>query len=647
MRNGKSWLAPLTAAAALSCGEASGEVFELEPIVVESGAVHPSQRIRKGVEGAMNESRTSSTANGSTLQNINPVNKRDALRYNSIGTIGGPGSGTRFGGTTKLRTFGDFGAAESIDGLPAFKSIGSDGSGYQGTAIPSIAVDRVTLEKGGRGVGYGDGSDGGVIVTHIKDGRGYDDHVAVSADVNTADEIFVQGEYADSDEDWDIYGAVNHLEGWYDGEPPDLDHQRQFGGLTKIGLNYGPNTRIEMLGIGEYNRPNVIRAGNVEEIASHTYVGVARFDHRIDNQSSIAGGWQHTDTWSEWPARNRDRSIDTHVGFFDGFHTADLGDGWRFDGTAGAEYKRTNVERDNQFDLLFHDFSLKARSAFTLHDNLVVSLGVRPTYFINDLEVNGVGQADNLETPFVLAREAGLAYTVFGQTRIRGSYATGYNRFYEKYGNFGTDALNPAGAEDEIVDSRTLEAGIRQGWTGGYADVAVYNIVQENVPRRNGGAIESVTVDQSGLEFEAEHGFGNGLYLSAGFMYLYRLEVTRANGASANGNVFFGNNGVPVPTLQALIRADYNFAEDWVAWGMGYYNSGFERTDAFGNVTNTREFIRVDLGAAWQPRDDFALRFRAENVLNQRDFGQTLEGAPVADAGKIGRVFWVGVDYTF
>ena len=261
--------------------------------------------------------------------------------------------------------------------------------------------------------------------------------------------------------------------------------------------------------------------------------------------------------------------------------------------------------------------------------------------------MDGTEQTDNLETPFLLAYEAGAAYSVLRDTRLRGSVASGYNRFYSKYGNFGFDAFNPAGAQDEIVESLTLEGGVRQSWGKGYADLAVYNIVQENVPRRNGGAIESMEVHQSGVEIETEHTFDNALTVSGGLMYMFDVESFRADGSSNNGNVFFGNNGVPTPELQALLRAQYSISEQWLVWGMGYYNTGFTRENADGTSTLTNDYYRFDLGAAWQPTDKFAVRFRIENLLDEKDFGQTVEGNPVADADKIGRVFWVGFDYAF
>lgn len=623
------------------------EPFKLDPVTVTLPAVHPSQSVRTEAKEAFTKSRTSSSANGATLQNLNPVNKRDALRYNTVGLVTGPGAGDRYGGGSSIRTFGDFGAAESIDGLPAFRAAGQEGGGYNNTIVPSIAVERISVEKGGRAVGYGDGSDGGVLETTIKSGRGYDNHQAISVDANTADEVMVQGEAAHGTQKWDYYVAANGLDGRYDGSPANLKAERQLGALAKLGFNFGEDTRMEFLGIFDKNRPDIFRNGSQENITSTSYIGAVTIDSKLTESTAIRAGHQYTDTNSRWPARTRDRSIDTHIGFVDGYLNSELSDAIRYDGSLGVEYKRTNYLRDKQYDLVFHDYSLKNTNALTVNDNLVLNLGLREVWFENDLTLNGMSQPDNLQTDSLFAYDIGASYSVLEDTRVRGSIATGYNRFYSKYGNFGNDAFNPAGAQDEIVESITYEAGVRQGWTAGHVDLALYTIEQENVPRRQGGAIESVTVEQSGLEIEGQHQVTPEFAVSAGYMYVFDVQATRADGSSSGGNVFFGTNGVPVPTHQGLLRGQYQITPEWSVWGMGFYHSGYERDNDAPMDTETRDYFRVDLGVGWQPRDDLFLRVRLENALDQRDYGQTLEGAPVVDAGKTGRVFWLGVDYTF
>ena len=627
--------------------DAAADVFKLEPVVVEGAGVHPSQAGRAQAEEAFTDSRTSSEASGSALQNINPVNKTDALRYNTIGTISGPGAGTRFGGAPAIRTFGDFGAAQSIDGQPAFRAAGQEGGGYNDTVIPSIAIERISVETGGRAVGYGDGTDGGVFVTHIKSGRGYDNHRAISTDINNADELLLQAEAADSGAMWDYYVAGNFLEGRYDGNPPELDHEREYGGLAKLGFDLGPATRLEFLGIADRNQPDIFRNGVEEEITSTSYIASGYVDSQLTDVFSVRAGHQYTDTNSEWPARMRDRSINTHITYANLYFNTPITDAIRYSGSVRGEYKWTNYLRDNIYDLEFTDISAVSTNALTFNDNLVLSAGLRHIWFENDLDINGTSQPDNLKTDSLFRYELGAAYSVLPNTRLRANVATGYNRFYSKYGNFGNDALNPAGAQDEIVESQTLEAGARQTWTGGWADIAVYNIIQENVPRRNGGAIQNVEVEQSGLEFEIQHTFMDRLTLAAGYMWVWDVNATRDDGTPSGGNVFFGTNGVPVPEHQTLLRLEYNIAQDWLLWGFAYFNSGYDR-DNFQAVDNqTQDYTRFDLGVAWLPRDDLAIRARIENIFDERDFGQTLEGAPVADAGKIGRVVWIGFDYTF
>ena len=625
----------------------AAEPFTLDPVLVIGREVHPSQQIRTEVDRAFNSNRSVSEVDGSVIQNTNPINKGAAVRYNTTGLISQPGTGDRFGGGTKIRTFGDFGAATSIDGLPAFKSQGEEGGGYSNTIVPSIAVDRVSVMKGGRAVQYGDGTDGGVLETRIKSGRDYKNHQALSLDGSTAREGILQGEAADSSERWDYYAAGSGFYGHYDGDPENLDEQRDIGGLGKVGWNIGADTRLEFLAIYDRSEPAIIRNGNVEDISSEGAVGSATVDHRLSDTNSLRGGLLLTDSHSTWSARSRDRSLSNQIGFAEHLLAVPLTESIAYDGSIGAEVKRTNMQRDNQWDNTFDDHALISRNALTFDNNLIVTGGLRHTWFNNDVNFQGATQPDNLQTDSLWSSQFGASYSVLEKTRVRASYANGYNRFFEKYGNFGTDPLNPAGAGDEIVQSRTVEVGVNQGWTGGHIDVALYNIVQDNVPRRSNGAIENVEVDQSGLEVEVFHRLTDSLSLSAGYMYLFALEATRADGSSANTNIFFNGGNASVPEHQMSLRVDYRVTEDIGLWGAAYHSTGYEAVDANDNVTKRDGFTRLDLGAGWWVTPKWALRFRVENLLDERDFGQTVSGLPTDDDAKLGRVFWLGVDHTF
>ena len=633
--------------AGTAVGSVRAETFKLEPVQVVGSSVHPSQAVRSQIEESFNAGRSASYVDGSVIQNLNPVNKGDALRYNAVGLINQPGDGGRFGGGTKIRTFGDWGAAESIDGLPAFKSAGEEGGGYSNTIIPSIAVDRIGVLRGGRAVQYGDGTDGGVVETTIKSGRGYTDHRAVTLDVSTAREALTQGEVADHGDAWDYYAAGSWLQGEYDGDPENLDRQVVLGGLGKVGWNLGPGTRAEFLGIVDRSSPDIIRNGNVEEISVNSEVGAATVDHEYADGRSVRAGMLVTNTRSTWDARGRDRSVDNRILFADHYLTAPLSEGLRYDGSIGVEYKQTDYLRDRTWDNSFTDVSVKSANAVTIDDNLVLSAGLRHTWFENDIVYDGAAQPDNLADDSVWSYEFGASYSVLEKTRVRGSFASGFNRFFEKYGNFGTDALNTEGAGDDIVESRTYEVGVNQGWAGGFLDVALYTTEQDGVPRRNDGAIESVTVDQSGLEVELFQQIGKDLTLSAGYMRVLELETTRADGSKVNGNIFWDGQSTSVPENQFSLRADYRLTETVNLWGAGYYSTGYEAVDADGDVTERDGFVRLDLGAGWAVADGWVLRARVENLLDERDFGQTVKGAPVNDEGKLGRVFWLGTDITF
>lgn len=633
--------------AALSAFPVMAEEFKLQTILVETSTLHPSQQNRDEVDKAFTSNRSASYVPGGVIQNLNPVNKGDALRYNATGLINQPEGGDRFGGGTKIRTFGDWGASESIDGLPAVKSAGEEGGGYGNTMIPSIAVDRIGVLKGGRAVGYGDGTDGGVVETTIKSGRGYKNHQALSFDASTAREGLLQGEAAHGTEAWDYYIAGSLMRAEYDGEPANLERQSILGGVGKFGFNPGADTRIELLGIFDHSRPDIIRNRQVEKIKVKSSVAAATIDHKFSDASSIRAGFLRTDSRSQWGARNRDRSINNTVAFAEHYLTATLADGIAYHGSVGAEFKHTDYLRDRIWDANFNDAALKSKNAITFDDNLTITGGVRLTHFDNDIRYNGVKQPDTLKDDSVVSYELGASYSVFEKTRLRTSLATGYNRFFEKYGNFGTMALNTRGAGDDIVESRTIEVGINQGWSGGWIDLALYNILQDGVPRQNNGAIESVEVDQSGLEVEALWDVTSRLSVSAGYMRVLELETTRADGTKVNGNIYWDGQATSVPENQFSVRVSYNATDDWNLWTAAYHSTGYEAVDDDGTVTKRDGFSRVDLGTSYAVTANWVVRARVENLFDERDFGATVKGVPVNDQGKLGRVFWVGTDYTF
>lgn len=640
-----------TAAVAPLAPAAEAEEFRLDPIVVEDTSVHPSQRIREGVGSAFNSSRSVSEVGGSVIQNLNPINTGDAIRYNATGLVNTPGGGNRFGGGTKIRTFGDWGASESIDGLPAFKAAGEEGGGYSNTFIPSIAIDRVRVLKGGRAVTYGDGTDGGVVETRIKSGRNYKDHQAISLDASTAREGLIQGEAADSTADWDYYMAAHGFYGHYKGNPDNLDEERVYGGLGKVGYNLSEDTRAEALFIYDRNEPDIVRSGAINEISTDQVFGSATLDHQITEHNSLQLGFMGTHSRSQWPARSRDRSIDNQIGFLNHYLTVPVMDGVQYDGSLGFEYKRTNTERDDAWNNTFNDVAISSQNAFTFDDNLKLTFGARHTWFDNHIVYNGDEQPNNLFDDTVISYQVGASYSVFDDTRLRTSYATGYNRFFEKYGNFGVDVLNTTGAGDQIVESRTLEVGLNQGWNvedfSGYFDIALYNIVQDGVPRRNGGQLENMEVDQSGLEVEVFARITEDLTVSAGYMRVLELEATRADGTEVNGNIFWDGQATPVPENQFNARIDFQLTDDIGLWGAGYYSTGYESTDADGSVVERDDFTRIDFGAGWWVTPNWALRARVENVLNERKFGQPPEGVAFDEEAEIGRVFWLGTDFSF
>ena len=621
-------------------------VLELDVIRVE-GYHHPSNEVRNKVNKGFDQSRSSSFIDGSLLQNLNPVNADDTLRYNAVGIINSPYGGSRFGGSKKIRTFGDFGAATSIDGLPAFRSAGQEGGGYTGTLMPSIAIETIEVRRGGQAIQYGDGTDGGTIVTRLKSGANYKNHQALSFDYSSVGEIQLQAEAAHGWDSGDYYVAGRWLEGSYDGQPPNLDEQDIKGLVGKVGWNLGESTRAEGFIVYDNSKPDIFRSGDLNKIATRSLVAALTVDHRFNDNTSMQLGYLHSDTNSKWPDRNRDRSTDNDILFINGYLTADISPTIKYLGSAGLEYIMVDKYRDNKWFNQFDDWSIKTANTFIFNDNLALNFGLRQTWFDNEIEYLDVKQADNLRTDHFLSYELGASYSVSNNLRLRTVAASGYNRFSSKYGNFGTDAIHPDGAEDEVVEALTLEVGANYAWDNGYVDIAVYNIEQDGVPRRNGGLIESMEVEQSGVEIEVFSALTEKLSLSAGYMHILDLEATREDGSKVNSNIFWGSQVTPVPENQYSLRFNYNLNSAWSFWSAGFYSSGFDRTNAAGDSTESRNYERIDVGTNWQVNDHLMLRFRVENITDQKDFGQTLKGNTVNDKDKIGQAFWLGVDYKF
>lgn len=542
----------LAGAAGLLASTAMADVYELAPIEVVVSGGHPSASVRAKVQNAFTASRSSSTTSGSQINNLNPLNTLDALKFTTPGLVNAPFAADRFGGTTKIRTFGDFGAASSIDGLPAVKFGGEEGGGYSNVRIPSIALEQIVVHKGGRAVQYGDGTDGGILQTDIKSGRGYDNHAAGTFDIATVDELVVQAEVADSTRLWDVYLAGRGFIGDYDGEPSNLKSQDIYGGVAKVGLNPSDNTRLELLAIGNKSDTTIFRpAGSTttNDITSEFLFLSGTLDHAFSDATSMRAGYLYTSSPSLWQARFRKRDTITGIALADLYHTRALTNAIDLFATLGAEYKHTNVVRDKispiperQFDNTFDDYAVKAGLAFTKDDNLNVSGGLRYTVLNNEIVRGGIKQPDTLREDALLSWEVGASYSVLDNTRIRGSIATGFNRFHEKFGNFGSDSLNPAGAGDTPVESRTYEAGINQSWSTGYVDVAIFMIEQDNVPFRGRSSTgdrltENVNVDQSGIEIEALWQISERVAAQAGYFHIFNVDAER-NGVDVGATSF-------------------------------------------------------------------------------------------------------------
>src|SRR3546814_6019016 len=103
----------------------------------------------------------------------------------------------------------------------------------------------------------------------------------------------------------------------------------------------GPDTRAEFLAIVDRSSPDIIRNGSVEEITVNSEVGAVTVDHSFSDRNSLRAGLLVTNTRSVWDARGRDRSVNNRILFADHYLTVPVTGGLRYDGSLGAEYKRS------------------------------------------------------------------------------------------------------------------------------------------------------------------------------------------------------------------------------------------------------------------------------------------------------------------
>ncbi|MBK1852052.1 TonB-dependent receptor [Marinobacter sp. 1-4A] len=630
-------------------GSGHAEIYSLPELLVTDNPEHSTQTFEEDVNRSQNSARSSSSTGGAALQNLNPMNTNDSLRLTTPGLINTPGNG-RFDGPTQIRVFGNFRSGSSIDGLPSVLFQAAEGGGYSNFRIPTIAIDRIDVLKGGRAVEYGDNSEGGIFVTRLKSGQNYDNHGAISSEFSNAGESILQGEVADSTENYDVYLSGSYLYGDFDGlnPPSNLDQQRVGSTAGKLGINISDKSRLEFTGIYSDSKTDMFRNNAPNEVSSESLFLAGTLSHNLNDQTNLKIGYLRSDSSSLWPARDRDRAIVIDTVFADALFKHDLSKSLTYSGSLGTEYARTNNLRDNSWDNTFDDYSLKWRNALTLNENTIFTVGLRNTWFNNEIVLDKVEQPDNLANDSVFSWEAGVAHSITESTRLRASVATGYSRFYSIYGNFGTDALNPAGAQDEIVESLSYEVGINQAWATTTLDVSLYSITQDNVPRRNNGAIQNVDVEQAGLEATVRSAITDTIFIESSYTHLFGLNATRDDGTDANGNIFYGENGVNVASDQLTLQIDWRATNQLSLWAAGIYGTPFDRKNADGSEDTRRSaYQRLDIGAGLRITDKASARVRFENLTDEKDFGSTLEGEPVNTEGKLGRVAWVGFDYTF
>lgn len=122
-----------------------------------------------------------------------------------------------FGGLFSICIFGDWGVFIFIDGLLVVKFVDEEGGGYLSSWILIIVIDQIDVYKGGCGVQFGNGFDGGVFQINIKLGCGFKNYFGGMLDFSIVGELILQLEVVNGMEKFDYYVVGSGFYGDFDG----------------------------------------------------------------------------------------------------------------------------------------------------------------------------------------------------------------------------------------------------------------------------------------------------------------------------------------------------------------------------------------------------------------------------------------------
>lgn len=593
-------------------------------------------------------SKTTTSLGGETLVNNNPVNNYDALRLLPGVSSAAFGGRDRFSTPTSIRGNGAWGTVETIDEYPAVQitPVSAEDGGYTAgfsSIIPAVAVQEVTLATGGLGVVYGQAS-GGVVKNRIKTGNPSAPHATLRAEGVGIGEFIAMGDVSGGVDRLDYYVSAQAVGGDYGDAyntfPRPIQNLRGVSGLAKVGLRASKKGRLEGMFVGGDERHAFFQSSTASDGGAvrhdydtfkENYFWAGRYDHRFRDDLAFSGGVTHSRfhenrveqfaNGTPVGVSRRNRPQRASSGFADLTWQTQLGDGWRYSGSAGGEVRRDRfadiTNQPVEFD--FGEDALYFRNSIAV-SGLTINAGIRNTWIDNSFQTNDRQ-----------AWDVGAAYRLPTRTSLKASYSTGYRLnkpFYLWWGGGQNIFREPANGLRPST-TETTELGLEQafligGNVSGTARVSFFRTDESDLFNFANTGTGTPYYDQlrvDGFELWSEWKIGK-VQPFVSYTWLENVRTGSDNLNASNLDLRFS----PLPTDSGSFGARLPLLRRFQVSAFAIYDNGGLQQQLVNDqivVTRFSKFVRVNAIASVNLTEKWSLLLRAENLLNRRDQGYT------------------------
>lgn len=594
-----------------------------------------------------NANKTTTSIDGETVERHSPIANYDALRL-LPGVMTAGGTNGRFSVPTHLRGAGAWGTVEQIDDYPAINitPVSAEDGGYTAgfsSIIPSIALTRMTLATGGLGVSYGQAA-GGIVRSGIKRGSAQGPHSTVRLDGMAIGEGVALGDTGGVIGRVDYYVAGQSVVGEYDDAyatfARPIESLRLVSGLAKVGYRAGDSGRLETVFVGGDETHDYYQLSTDDatgrrlrrdfHTAKHNTFIATRYDTRLSSDLLLGAGLTHNrfhenrveDTFEgvnvDLSRRNRPQQATRLFASLDWRRIVNSALTYTATGGMELSWDRYRDITTTPIAFAFREQAAYWRNSLVFRQGLTVNAGVR-----------AVAIDDGFETRHPVLVDAGLAYALPSDTRLRASYSTGYKlnkAFYLWWGGGqfiqrpGSTGLRPSRTD---TTEASIEQGVRRGTrTLGTVRLSLYRTNETNLFNFGNTGTGVPFYDDArvrGAEVWTE--WRVGVLRPFGSVTWLRTERTASTNPDAqNVDLRF----TPLPNYAASLGTHADVSSRLALTVMGYYDDGGVNEQAVNDdlvVTRFQGFFKANAMASYRWTDRITLLLRVENLFNQRDLG--------------------------